>query len=531
MKRMLVNATQQEELRVALVNGQKLYDLDIESSVKKQKKANIYKGRITRIEPSLEAAFIDYDGDKHGFLPLKEVAKEYFIDNPTRRVHINNVLKEGQELIVQVDREERGNKGAALTTFISLAGRYLVLMPNNPRSGGISRRIGGEERTELKSILSQMKLPEDMGVIVRTAGLGKNTSELEWDLNYLLHVWNAIKKASSSHSAPFLIYQESDLVTRAIRDYLRQDISEVLIDTPEVYKSAVELIKQVMPHYQDRIRFYQDHEPLFNRFQIESQIEAAFERKVKLPSGGSIVIDPTEALVSIDINSSKATRGTDIEETALNTNIEAAEEVARQLRLRDIGGLIVIDFIDMANPRNQRKVENRMREALQMDRARIQVGRISRFGLLEMSRQRLRPSLEETSGIVCPRCHGQGTIRDIKSLALSILRFIEEKALKEKTSEIRAQVPVSVSTFLLNEKRQEITNTETKHNVRILIIPNPNIETPNFEVERIKADNTAVVQQQHSFEIEQKKLTDQSTFDGNNLSTHSKAAVCRVSPS
>lgn len=533
MKRMLINATQQEELRVALVDGQKMYDLDIESSVREQKKANIYKGKITRIEPSLEAAFVDFGGDRHGFLPLKEVSREYFSSQPSGggRPHIRDVLKEGQQLIVQVEREERGNKGAALTTFISLAGRYLVLMPNNPRAGGISRRIEGDERTELRNTLNEMTLPEDMGVIVRTAGLGRNTEELQWDLNYLQQVWVAIQKASEAKQSPCLIYQESDLITRAMRDYLRQDIGEVLIDTPQAHAQAIDLIQRVMPQYQNRIRLYQDHEPLFNRFQIESQIEAAFEREVKLPSGGSIVIDPTEALVSIDINSSRATRGTDIEETALNTNLEAADEVARQLRLRDIGGLIVIDFIDMNNPRNQRSVENRVREALQMDRARVQVGRISRFGLLEMSRQRLRPSLEETSGIVCPRCQGQGTIRDIKPLALSILRLMEEEALKEKTSEIRAQVPVPVGTFLLNEKRHVITRTEKNHNVRIVIIPNPNLETPHYEVQRLRDDHTAVTLRENSFDIQQEteELLSASTQEETSF-IRPEAAVRHVKP-
>ena len=509
MKRMLINATQQEELRVALVDGQKLYDLDIESSVRKQKKANIYKGRITRIEPSLEAAFVDFGGERHGFLPLKEISSSYFRSQPKNgaRPYIKEVLQENQEIIIQVEREERGNKGAALTTFISLAGRYLVLMPNNPRAGGISRRIEGEERAELRNILNQMVLPKDVGVIVRTAGLGRNIEELQWDLNYLLQVWSAIQKASNSHKAPFLIYQESDLITRAIRDYLRQDIGEVLIDTKKAHAQAEDLIRQVMPQYQSRIRLYEDDEPLFNRFQIESQIEGAFERELKLPSGGSIVIDPTEALVSIDINSSRATRGTDIEETAFNTNLEAADEIARQLRLRDIGGLIVIDFIDMGNLRNQREVENRVREALQMDRARVQVGRISRFGLLEMSRQRLRPSLEETSGIVCPRCKGQGTIRDIKSLALSILRLIEEEALKDKTSEIRVQVPVPVATFLLNEKRHVINHAEKKHRVRVLVIPNPNLQTPHYEVQRLRSDNYSTAMPENSFDIQQEQAS------------------------
>ncbi|WP_281646955.1 ribonuclease E [Parendozoicomonas sp. Alg238-R29] len=490
MKRMLINATQQEELRVALVDGQKLYDLDIESGAREQKKANIYKGKITRVEPSLEAAFVDFGSERHGFLPLKEISREYFTGNPgSGRPSIRDVIKEGQEVIVQVDKEERGNKGAALTTLISLAGRYLVLMPNNPRAGGISRRIEGEERTQLREALAQLDIPQEMGVIVRTAGLGRDASDLQWDLDYLLKVWNSIKEATGDRPAPFLVYQESNVTIRAIRDYLRQDIGEVLVDNPIVHKEALEFISQVMPQYQNRVKLYQDDVPLFNRFQIESQIETAFQREVKLPSGGSIVIDPTEALVSIDINSARATRGGDIEETARNTNLEAAEEIARQLRLRDIGGLIVIDFIDMSSNKNQRDVENKMREALQMDRARVQLGRISRFGLLEMSRQRLRPSLEETSGIVCPRCNGQGTIRDIHSLALSILRLVEEEALKERTSEIRTTVPVAVGTFMLNEKRDVISRIEKRSKTRVLVIPNPHLETPHFEVQRLRDDH------------------------------------------
>ncbi|OQX38633.1 MAG: ribonuclease E [Oceanospirillales bacterium LUC14_002_19_P2] len=499
---MLINATQQEELRVALVDGQRLYDLDIESGAREQKKANNYKGKITRIEPSLEAAFVDFGAERHGFLPLKEISREYF--NKTQssgRPNIKDVIREGQEVVVQVDKEERGNKGAALTTFISLAGRYLVLMPNNPRAGGISRRIEGDERTQLREALSQLDIPQEMGVIVRTAGLGRGSEELQWDLDYLLQLWNSIQEAASSNPAPFLIYQESNVIIRAIRDYLRQDIGEVLVDNPKVHAEALDFIRQVMPQYQNRIKLYKDTVPLFNRFQIETQIETAFQREVNLPSGGSIVIDPTEALVSIDINSARATRGGDIEETALNTNLEAADEIARQLRLRDIGGLIVIDFIDMNSNKSQREVENRMKDALQMDRARVQIGRISRFGLLEMSRQRLRPSLGETSGIVCPRCHGQGTIRDISSLALSILRLMEEEALKERTSEIRAQVPVSVGTFLLNEKRGVISKIEKRNDVRVLVIPNPNLETPHFEVQRLRDDHAAVQAKENSFEI------------------------------
>jgi len=499
MKRMLINATQPEELRVALVDGQRLYDLDIESGAREQKKSNIYKGRITRIEPSLEAAFVDFGSERHGFLPLKEISREYFSKQPEGRVNIKEVLKEGQEVIVQVDKEERGNKGAALTTFISLAGRYLVLMPNNPRAGGISRRIEGEERNELREALNSLNVPADMGMIVRTAGLGRSAEELQWDLDYLLQLWEAIKSAASERSGTFLIYQESNVIIRAIRDYLRQDIGEVLIDNPTVRDEALNFISQVMPQYASKVKLYEDSVPLFNRFQIESQIETAFDRQVKLPSGGSIVIDHTEALVSIDINSARATKGGDIEETALQTNLEAAEEIARQLRLRDIGGLIVIDFIDMTPAKNQRAVEERVRESLEADRARVQVGRISRFGLLEMSRQRLRPSLGETSGIVCPRCNGRGTIRDVESLSLSVLRLIEEEALKDRTAEVRAHVPVSVATFLLNEKREALAKMQARTEVRILVLPNPHMDTPHFEVQRLRDDQEAVLNAESSY--------------------------------
>lgn len=495
MKRMLINATQSEELRVALVDGQTLYDLDIESGSREQKKANIYRAKITRVEPSLEAAFVDFGADRHGFLPLKEISREYFSKDPSQikgRVNIKDVLKEGQELIVQVEKEERGNKGAALTTFISLAGRYMVMMPNNPRAGGISRRIEGDDRTQLKDVMSQLKIPESAGVIVRTAGIGKNLEELQWDLDYLLQLWESISKASLENRAPFLVYQESNVIIRAIRDYLRRDIAEVLIDEKSVHQEAYNFISQVMPHYQDRIKLYEDEVPLFNRYHIESQIETAFQREVKLPSGGSIVIDPTEALISIDINSARATKGSDIEETALNTNLEAADEVARQLRLRDMGGLVVIDFIDMSSNRNQREVENRIKDALKLDRARIQVGRISRFGLLEMSRQRLRPSLGETSTIVCPRCSGHGSIRSIESLSLSVMRLIEEEASKDRTAQIHAFLPVVVATFLLNEKREIVAEIEKREDVKIIIIPNPNMETPHFDVQRIREDNEVI---------------------------------------
>ena len=501
MKRMLINATQPEELRVALVDGQRLYDLDIESGARVQKKSNIYKGRITRVEPSLEAAFVDFGSERHGFLPLKEISREYFSKAPEGRVNIKDVLKEGQEVIVQVEKEERGNKGAALTTFISLAGRYLVLMPNNPRAGGISRRIEGEERNELREALNGLDIPGDMGLIVRTAGLGRSSEEMQWDLDYLLQLWSAIKEASQDRPAPFLIYQESNVIIRAIRDYLRQDIGEVLVDSVEAQEEALPFIRQVMPQYASKIKLYEDSVPLFNRFQIESQIETAFQREVKLPSGGSIYIDPTEALVSIDINSARATKGSDIEETALQTNLEAAEEIARQLRLRDIGGLIVIDFIDMTPAKNQRAVEEKVREALEADRARVQVGRISRFGLLEMSRQRLRPSLGESSGIVCPRCNGQGIIRDVESLSLAILRLIEEEALKDRTAEVRAQVPIPVAAFLLNEKRNSITKIELRTRARIVILPNDHLETPHFEVQRIRDDSPEAQSAQTSYEM------------------------------
>ncbi|MFD2190158.1 ribonuclease E [Pistricoccus aurantiacus] len=488
MKRMLINATQPEELRVALVDGQRLYDLDIESGAREQKKANIYRGKITRVEPSLEAAFVDFGADRHGFLPLKEISKEYFTKDVSGRPNIKEVLKEGQEVIVQVDKEERGNKGAALTTFISLAGRFLVLMPNNPRAGGISRRIEGEERTQLKEAMNQLAMPDRMGVIVRTAGIGRSSEELQWDLDYLVQVWEAITTEAGKRPAPFLIYRESNVIIRAMRDYLRQDIGEVLIDSPEVHQEALAFIRQVMPSYQQKIKLYTDEVALFSRFQIESQIETAYQREVKLPSGGAVVIDHTEALVSIDINSARATRGSDIEETALQTNSEAAEEIARQLRLRDIGGLVVIDFIDMGPARNQREVENRMRDALKIDRARVQIGRISRFGLMEMSRQRLRPSLGETSGVVCPRCDGQGTIRDVRSLSLSILRLMEEEAMKEHSSQIRAILPIPVATYLLNEKRAVLTDLERRQKVEIVLIPSPDMDTPHYDVQRLRND-------------------------------------------
>ncbi|MDE0990285.1 MAG: Rne/Rng family ribonuclease, partial [Pseudomonadales bacterium] len=492
MKRMLINATHSEELRVALVDGQKLYDLDIESRVREQKKSNIYKAKITRVEPSLEAAFVEYGGNRHGFLPLKEISREYFRVPPNEirgRVNIAEVVKEGQEIIVQVDKEERGNKGAALTTQLSLAGRYMVLMPNNPRAGGISRRIEGEERDELKESMSQLDIPKNMGVIVRTAGIDRSVEELQWDLNYLVQLYEAITKAAAERSSPFLIYQESDVIIRAIRDYLRDDVAEILLDTPESFEQANQFVDQVMPQYKSRLKLYESDVPLFNRYQIEGQIESAFNREVRLPSGGALVIDPTEALVSVDINSARATRGADIEETALNTNLEAAEEICRQLRLRDIGGLVVIDFIDMTASKNQRAVENRMRDSLQVDRARVQVGKISRFGLLEMSRQRLRPSLGETSGVVCPRCSGLGTIRDVESSALAVIRMIEEESLKESSSEIRAFLPISVSSFILNEKRNALSELEERSKVRVVVVPDPQMDTPHYRVERIRTQD------------------------------------------
>lgn len=485
MKRMLINATQEEELRVALVDGQRLYDLDIENRTRIQKKANIYKGKVTRVEPSLEAAFVDFGAERHGFLPLKEISSEYYakdVKTNGERTNLKELIPEGTQVIVQVEKEERGNKGAALTTYISLAGRYLVLMPNNPKAGGISRRIEGEERNELREALRGLEIPQGMGMIVRTAGIGKGQEELQWDLDYLLALWQAIGEASEAKRAPFLIYQESNVIIRMIRDYLRKEIGEVLFDTQEAYDEAMTFVKQVMPQYESRIKLYTDPLPLFNRYQIESQIESAFEREVKLPSGGSVVIDPTEALISIDINSARATRGADIEETAVNTNLEAADEIARQLRLRDMGGLVVIDFIDMSSNRNQREVENRMRDALEADRARVQVGRISRFGLLEMSRQRLRPSLGETSAITCPRCSGQGTIRDVESLSLSILRIIQEEANKQKCAAIRTEVPLVVSSYLLNEKRAVLSEIESQSGSTVLVAAHPELETPHYKI-------------------------------------------------
>jgi ribonuclease E len=502
MKRMLINATQPEEMRVALVDGQKLYDLDIESTNRTQKKSNIYKGRVVRIEPSLEAAFVDYGGNRHGFLPLKEISRSLFKKKPESgqrgRVNIKDAIDEGQEFIVQIEKEERGNKGAALTTMISLAGRYLVLMPNNPRSGGISRQIEGADRAEAREVMSQLDIPQDTALILRTAGIGKSKEELQWDTDYLTTLWEAIDKAGDEHPAPFLIYQESEVIIRAIRDYLRTDIAEIWVDDKEVYRRSKEFMEQVMPHNLHKLKLYEDADPLFTKYQIESQIESAFSREVRLPSGGSLVIDHTEAMVSIDINSARATKGSDIEETALNTNLEAADEIARQLRLRDLGGLIVIDFIDMMVNKNQREVENRMKDSLRVDRARVQVGKISRFGLLEMSRQRLRPSLGESRHLPCPRCDGQGTIRDIESLSLAILRIIEEEAMKDSTAKVIVNLPVSAATFLLNEKRQPISELQQRLDVDIVIIPSPAMETPQYQVLRVPLSKAKEAQHQQA---------------------------------
>ncbi|MDH5425447.1 MAG: ribonuclease E [Gammaproteobacteria bacterium] len=533
MKRILINATQKEELRVAMVEGQKLYDLDIEVPSREQKKANIYKGTITRIEPSLEAAFVDYGADRHGFLSFKEVARSYFSEEAKKsdgRPDIKSALREGQEVVVQIDKEERGNKGAALTTFISLAGRYMVLMPNNPRAGGVSRRIEGDDRSEIREIMANLNTPEGMGLIVRTAGVGRNQEELQWDLNYLIQVWTAID-AASQKSAPFLIYQESNVIIRALRDYFRNDVGEILIDDAEVFKTAEDFIKQVMPNNLKKIKLYDDPIPLFNRFQIESQIESAYQREVRLPSGGAIVIDHTEALISIDVNSARSTKGSDIEETAFNTNLESADEVARQLRLRDLGGLVVIDFIDMVSNRHQREVENRLRDALKVDRARVQVGRISRFGLLEMSRQRLRPSLGEATQIICPRCSGHGSIRSTESLAVSIIRLLEEEALKEQTGQVNLQAPVDVATYLLNEKRDAIVDIQKNTSVKVVIVPNPGMVTPQYEIVRVRSNEQEEASSSMSYQlisdVEEVSTSQQATADS---SKFEQPAVQSVSP-
>jgi len=511
MKRMLFNATQQEELRVAIVDGQKLIDIDIETAGREQRKGNIYKGVVTRIEPSLEACFVNYGEERHGFLPFKEVARQYFRDDvEARSARIQDALREGQELIVQVEKEERGNKGAALTTFISLAGRYLVLMPNNPRGGGVSRRIEGDERQELRETMAQLQMPDGMSIIARTAGIGRGAEELQWDLNYLLQLWSAIESASQKGETgqPMLIYKESSLVIRAIRDYFQPDIGEILIDTSDIHAQAMSFMSLVMPTNIGKVKRYQDDAPLFSRFQIEHQIETAYSRMVPLPSGGSIVIDHTEALVSVDVNSARATRGADIEETAARTNLEAADEVARQLRLRDLGGLIVIDFIDMESARNQREVEQRLKDALRYDRARVQMGKISRFGLMELSRQRLRPALSEGSHVTCPRCNGTGHIRDTESSALQALRIIQEEAMKENTAAIHCQVPVDVAAFLLNEKRSEINKIEARFKVGVLLIPNKYLETPHYKLERLRHDDTRLDEPVASWKMAQEAATE-----------------------
>ncbi len=529
MKRMLINATQQEELRVAIVDGQNLYDIDIEQPSKEQKKSNIYKGRITRLEPSLEAAFIEYGGDKHGFLPLKEISRDYFIDgvNPNKAT-IKELLREGQEVVVQVDKEERGNKGAALTTFISLAGRYLVLMPNSPSAGGVSRRIEGDDRAALKEALDKLTIPDDMGVIIRTAGVGRDAEELQWDVDYLVHIWRAIGEAALTKPAPFLIYQESRLIIRALRDYLRADVGEILIDSKEMFEDAREFVQQVMPGNLRKLKLYEDATPLFNRYQIESQIENAYERNVRLPSGGSIVIDQTEALTAVDVNSSRATKGGDIEETAFNTNLEAAEEVARQMRLRDLGGLVVIDFIDMESNKHQREVENRLQNALKFDRARVQLGKISKFGLLELSRQRLRPSLGESSQIVCPRCEGHGRMRSVESLSLSILRLMEEQAMKDNTGQVLVQAPHEIANFLLNEKRRALAEIEKRHDVPVVVVADDQMETPHFHVTRLRENELGEESSKPSYQRTTPRKTEIHALTRDNLNIPPLPAVTAV---
>ncbi len=537
MKRMLFNATQQEELRVAIVDGQKLIDIDIETAGREQRKGNIYKGVITRIEPSLEACFVNYGEERHGFLPFKEVARTYFKDGiDIRNASIKDALREGQEIIVQVEKEERGQKGAALTSFISLAGRYLVLMPNNPRGGGVSRRIEGEDRQELREAMAQLEVPDGMSIIARTAGIGRDATELQWDLNYLMQLWKAIDEAAKANSAPLLIYLESSLVIRAIRDYFQPDIGEILIDTDDIYEQAQAFMSVVMPDNLPRVKRYQDDVPLFSRFQIEHQIETAYSRTVPLPSGGAIVIDHTEALVSVDVNSARATRGSDIEETATRTNLEAADEIARQMRLRDLGGLIVIDFIDMESSKSQRDVENRLRDALRHDRARVQMGKISKFGLMELSRQRLRPALSEGSHVTCPRCNGTGHIRDTESSALQVLRIIQEEAMKENTAAIHCQVPVEVVAFLLNEKRAEVIKIETRFKVHILMIPNKHLETPHYKLERLRHDDPRLDEQKLSYvmvEEASRELETDAVIGRKNeeVRTRPEAAVKGITPS
>jgi ribonuclease E len=532
MKRMLINATQAEELRVAIVDGQTLYDIDIEQPSKEQKKSNIYKGRITRLEPSLEAAFVEYGGERHGFLPLKEISRDYFqagVD--ANKATIRELLREGQEVVVQIDKDERGTKGAALTTFISLAGRYMVLMPNSPTAGGVSRRIEGDDRAALKEAMDRLAIPDDMGVIIRTAGVGRDAEELQWDLDYLLSVWKAIAEAALTKPAPFLIYQESRLIIRALRDYMRADVGEILVDTPEMYAEAQEFVQQVMPHNLRKLKPYTDDTPLFNRFQIESQIENAYERNVRLPSGGALVIDQTEALTAIDVNSARATKGGDIEETAFNTNLEAAEEVARQMRLRDLGGLVVIDFIDMSSNKHQRDVENRLQNALKFDRARVQLGRISKFGLMEMSRQRLRPSLGESSQLICPRCEGHGRMRSIESLSLSILRVAEEHAMKENTGQVLVQVPVEIANYLLNEKRRALSEIEQRHDAPIVIVADDQLETPHYEVTRLRENELGEESSKPSYQRGTPRKLATIALTKANLNVPAVAAVTHVKPS
>ncbi len=531
MKRMLINATQAEELRVAIVEGQTLYDIDIERPSKEQKKSNIYKGRITRLEPSLEAAFVEYGGERHGFLPLKEISRDYFqagVDH--HKAGIKELLREGQEVVVQVDKEERGNKGAALTTFISLAGRYMVLMPNSPTAGGVSRRIEGDDRAALKAAMDVLAIPDEMGVIIRTAGVGRDAEELQWDLDYLLSVWKAIAEAALKKTSPFLIYQESRLIIRALRDYMRADIGEILVDTPEMYEEAKEFVEQVMPQNLRKLKQYIDDTPLFNRFQIESQIENAYERSVRLPSGGSLVIDQTEALTAVDVNSSRATKGGDIEETAFNTNLEAAEEVARQMRLRDLGGLVVIDFIDMASNKHQRDVENKLSQALKHDRARVQLGRISKFGLMEMSRQRLRPSLGESSQLVCPRCDGHGRMRSIESLSLSIIRLAEEHAMKDNTGQVLVQVPVEIANYLLNEKRRALNEIEKRHDAPIVIVADESLHTPHYEVTRIRDNELSEETSKPSYQRGTPRKLATIALTKANLNVPAAPAVTNVKP-
>ncbi|MGY1520188.1 Rne/Rng family ribonuclease [Luteimonas sp. A482] len=531
MKRMLINATQAEELRVAIVDGQSLYDIDIEQPSREQKKSNIYKGRITRLEPSLEAAFVEYGSERHGFLPLKEISRDYFQAGADHRSgNIKELLREGQEVVVQVDKEERGNKGAALTTFISLAGRYMVLMPNSPTAGGVSRRIEGDDRAELKKAMDVLEIPDEMGVIIRTAGVGRDSEELQWDLDYLLSIWRAIAEAALSKPSPFLIYQESRLITRALRDYMRADIGEILVDTPEMYQEAKEFVEQVMPHNLRKLKHYTDDVPLFNRYQIESQIESAYERTVRLPSGGALVIDQTEALTAIDVNSARATKGADIETTAFNTNLEAAEEVARQMRLRDLGGLVVIDFIDMDSSKHQREVENKLQNALKYDRARVQLGRISKFGLMEMSRQRLRASLGESSQIVCPRCEGHGRMRSVESLSLSIIRVAEEHAMKDNTGQVLVQAPVEIANFLLNEKRGALAEIEQRHRAPIVIVADEQLHTPHYEVTRLRDNELSEESARPSYQRGTPRKVATITLNKNNLNIP-PPAVTNVRPS